>query len=157
MVVKGVKMYKVKLLKECHTSIKDVGGRQRHHLCSMEETLILKEGEYREVQGSLRALAGIGVLKITDLSKEEVEEEVNLHQVEESSYKNYTQVAQELLSGEGLNHASFTRSLGLDSSIAKDKKSTKEAYVMVLEHFKSQIMRQGHDYFWEKKLIVHNF
>ena len=140
-------MYKIKQKKDSHTSIKDIGGVQIYQLRSMKESLILTKDEFEEVGRSLNALRCIDVLTIIDLSKEkDVEEEVD--PTNEAIL--FTDIARQLLSGEGLNHTSFTRGCGLDSKKAKDKKSVRKQYEIVLETFKSMIMRQGHDYFWKK-------
>ena len=57
-------------------------------------------------------------------------------------------IARALLSGEGLNHSSFTRALGLDSKKPVDRKKTRPEYDAILEKYKDKIKKQGNDWFW---------
>ena len=68
--------------------------------------------------------------------------------------------AYQLLTGEGLNHSSFTRQLGLDSRKPGDKAKTRDMYEKIMkkllpnypelsEHDK--INKQGHDWFLNKE------
>lgn len=56
----------------------------------------------------------------------------------------------QLLSGEGLNHSSFTRALKMDSDKISDKELTKETYDLILKNLGDKIHKQGHDWFFVK-------
>jgi site-specific recombinase XerC len=60
------------------------------------------------------------------------------------------EIAESLLQGEGLNHSSYIRALGLENNI-KSKKDTKGEYEKILKSYEDVIEKQGHDWFYKKK------
>lgn len=62
-----------------------------------------------------------------------------------------SEIAIRLLNGEGLNHTSLTRGMGLDPSKSQDRAQTKEVFDEIIEGFGEKIFKQGHDYFFEEK------
>ena len=67
--------------------------------------------------------------------------------------------AYQLLTGEGLNHSSFTRQLGLDSRKPGDKAKTRDMYEKIMRKLvpkypelseDDKINKQGHDWFLNK-------
>lgn len=62
-----------------------------------------------------------------------------------------SEIAIRLLNGEGLNHTSLTRGMGLDPSKSQDRAQTKAVFDKIIEDFGGKVYKQGHDYFFEEK------
>lgn len=88
----------------------------------------------------------VAVTKCAPPPVEESEEEAEAREKEEVDMDRARKVADDLLKGEGLNHSSWMRGMGLDKG--KDRKKSKPVYDEIFNSFDGRINKQQNDWFF---------